>query len=70
MGSIEVGGGGTTTGSRAHDWVPSVTVTVTTSPSATPKVVSHALEVVADGRTSIGAAFTSIAFGYNYAWVR
>lgn len=61
MGSIDVGAGGTTTGSSVHDWVPSVIVTVTTSPTATPSVVSQPLDVVLDGCTSIGVEFTSTA---------
>ena len=59
MGSIDVGGGGTTTGSRSHAWPPSEMVTATTSPSARPSVVSHPLEVVVEGRTSIGVEFTA-----------
>ena len=58
MGSIEVGAGGTTTGSNAHAWLPSEMVTDTTSPSARPSVVSHPLAVVVEGRTSIGFAST------------
>jgi len=54
-----VGAGGTTTGASAHAWLPSVTVTVTTSPSATPAVVSNPFAVVVEGRTSIGVAFTA-----------
>ena len=59
MGSIEVGGGGTITGSSAHAWVPSAMVTVRTSPSATPSVVSRPLLVVVEGRTAIGVEFTA-----------
>ena len=59
IGSIEVGGGGTTTGSSSQVPEPWEMVTKTTSPSSRPWVVSQPFLVVVEGRTSIGIESTA-----------
>jgi hypothetical protein len=51
---MDVGCGGTITGSMSQARLPSETVSVTMSPSVTPLVVSSPLAVVDEGTTSVG----------------
>ena len=56
---MDVGGGGTITGSMSQARLPSETVSVTMSPSVTPSVVSSPLAVVDEGTTSVGFESTA-----------
>ncbi len=61
MGSIDVGDGVTVTGSRSQARLPAEMETATTSPSATPSVVSHPFLVVIEDPTAIGVEFNCVS---------